>query len=339
MAATLAVYYFALRFIRDSSLSRFSLSHRVLGIPFAALLGALPGCGGTIIVVTQFTKGSVSFGAVVAVLITTMGDAAFVLLAQQPIDGLLVLSICAVSGVCFGFIIEQIHGPEFLHPQHKPSGTQSISAFKRFKAQKMVGLISVNVWCVTLVPALVVGVLIAFQVDIQQWTRVPNKIVTGFGAVACFTAIAFWSLSSSGRGYASVACEDDPNRYLSWMRKVALDTQFVTVWVVVAFLAFELLFSWVAIEPVSLANQAGGWSVLIAVAIGLIPGCGPQILVVSLYLKEMVSFSAILGNALSNDGDALFPAIAMAPKAALIASVYSAIPGLLVGYGYFAIFE
>ena len=39
----------------------------------AAALGALPGCGGAIIVVTQYVTGRLSFGSVVAVLTATMG--------------------------------------------------------------------------------------------------------------------------------------------------------------------------------------------------------------------------------------------------------------------------
>jgi hypothetical protein len=44
---------------------------------FAALLGALPECGGAIIVTTQFIKGRVGFVAIIAVLTSIMGDAAF----------------------------------------------------------------------------------------------------------------------------------------------------------------------------------------------------------------------------------------------------------------------
>ncbi|MEC7246114.1 MAG: putative manganese transporter, partial [Pseudomonadota bacterium] len=36
-----------------------------------------------------------------------------------------------------------------------------------------------------------------------------------------------------------------------------------------------------------------------------------------------------------NDGDALFPAIALAPGAAVMATLYSAIPALLISYGWF----
>ena len=53
-------------------------------VPIAAGLGALPGCGGAVIVMTQYVSGRLSFGAVVAVLTATMGDAAFLLIAQLP---------------------------------------------------------------------------------------------------------------------------------------------------------------------------------------------------------------------------------------------------------------
>ena len=78
---------------------------------------------------------------------------------------------------------------------------------------------------------------------------------------------------------------------------------------------------------------------LLAIFIGFIPGCGPQILTATLYLNGYVPFSAELGNAISNDGDALFPAIAICPREAILATVYSAIPAIIVAYSYFFLFE
>jgi len=78
---------------------------------------------------------------------------------------------------------------------------------------------------------------------------------------------------------------------------------------------------------------------LIAILFGLLPGCGPQVVVATFYLNGFIPFSAEIGNAISNDGDALFPAIALAPKAAIIATLYSAIPAILVAYGYMYFFE
>ena len=78
---------------------------------------------------------------------------------------------------------------------------------------------------------------------------------------------------------------------------------------------------------------------LIAILFGFLPGCGPQVVVATFYLNGFIPLSAELGNAVSNDGDALFPAIALAPKAAFIATIYSAIPAIIVAYGYMYLFE
>ena len=78
-----------------------------------------------------------------------------------------------------------------------------------------------------------------------------------------------------------------------------------------------------------------GWALpLIAILVGFIPGCGPQILVTTFYINGLVPFAALIGNAISNDGDALFPAIALNPRAAILATAYSCIPAMIVAYGF-----
>ena len=74
---------------------------------------------------------------------------------------------------------------------------------------------------------------------------------------------------------------------------------------------------------------------LIAVLVGFIPGCGPQVLVATLYINGVIPFAALIGNAISNDGDALFPAIALNPRAAVVSTGYSTIPALIVAYGFY----
>ncbi len=74
-------------------------------------------------------------------------------------------------------------------------------------------------------------------------------------------------------------------------------------------------------------------------AIGYLPVCGHPILVTSIYLSVAAPISAQISNAISNDGDALFPMIALAPKAAFVATIYSAIPACVVGYSFYFLFE
>ena len=76
VAATLFLFYTIERVFKFNLSKKLSESGN-LQVFFAALLGALPGCGGAIIVITRYVSGSLSFGSVLATLTATMGDAAF----------------------------------------------------------------------------------------------------------------------------------------------------------------------------------------------------------------------------------------------------------------------
>ena len=90
------------------------------------------------------------------------------------------------------------------------------------------------------------------------------------------------------------------------------------------------LVSQVSLMAIWLALGAGSgpWR-LMGVVVGLLPGCGPQIVTTTLYISGAIPLSAQIGNAISNDGDALFPAIALAPRAAIVATLYTTIPALV----------
>ena len=78
---------------------------------------------------------------------------------------------------------------------------------------------------------------------------------------------------------------------------------------------------------------------LMAILLGFLPGCGPQVLVTTMYLSGIIPLSAQIDNALSNDGDALFSTIAIAPRVAIVATLYSAAPALILAYGWLFLFE
>jgi hypothetical protein len=121
--------------------------------------------------------------------------------------------------------------------------------------------------------------------------------------------------------------------------RVIADTNFVTAWVVLAFLMFEISVYGFGISLEQVFKGYVIFTPMIALLLGFIPGCGPQVLVTTLYLSGAIPLSAQISNAISNDGDALFPAIAIAPKVALVATLYSAIPALFFGYGWMLLVE
>jgi hypothetical protein len=122
-------------------------------------------------------------------------------------------------------------------------------------------------------------------------------------------------------------------------RRTVADTNLVTVWVIAAYLMFELSIYFTGVDLKALFDGWALFTPLMAIIIGFLPGCGPQVLVTTMYLAGYVPLSAQIGNAISNDGDALFPAIAIAPRVAVVATLYSAVPALIISYGWFFIME
>ncbi|AKB08110.1 arsenic efflux protein [Vibrio cholerae] len=342
VAFTLAIYHWVSRWL-DGAHALVSAYHRSrnLQVVIAALLGALPGCGGAIVVTTQFVSGKVGFGALVAVLTATMGDAAFLLLASQPVTGLYVIGIGVVTGCVTGLVINALHRDDFMRPaltelsnKLRTSCCSATSAVS-FKAINLQGLF----WKYLLLPACLVAFASSFQIDINQVLSLPEMSIEWIGALLAVSSMLLWALTQEIEDYQSTVSEDDKIRTSHPMQKAAQDTNFVSAWVIIAFLAFELTLHFTGFEIGANWGNWGVWMPALGIVIGLLPGCGPQILVTSLYLSGALPFSAQLSNAISNDGDALFPAIALAPKAALMATLYSSIPAAIVGYGYFWLFE
>lgn len=74
----------------------------------ASLLGAIPGCIDAFFIVSLYVHGLVGFGALAAVMLSTAGDEAFIMLAMIPETALLIFAICAILGIFGGFFADKI---------------------------------------------------------------------------------------------------------------------------------------------------------------------------------------------------------------------------------------
>lgn len=336
VAATLLVFFSL------EKLFKFDLTEALAGagrwqVPLAAALGALPGCGGAIIVVTRYVSGNLSFGSVLATLTATMGDAAFLLLAKEPVTGLFIILLGFCVGVVTGLFTDWLHGPDFM----RPAAINDASLAKHTSQQPeensdLSSLFLDRLWMLLILPGIVMGIALAMQFELDEilafgGIEAPATLWGFAGGMLC---LVMWALP---RLLPGLPVNDTQSTDI--IRRTISDTNFVTSWVVFAFLLFELTVHFLDLDLTSLFSSVAFLTPLIAVLIGFLPGCGPQIVVTTLYLSGFVPLSAQIGNAISNDGDALFPAIALAPKAAIMATVYSAVPALFLAYGWFFLIE
>ncbi|WP_242494364.1 putative manganese transporter [Loktanella sp. IMCC34160] len=313
VAATLLLFYGAERVFR------FDIGESLKGargwqVPLAALLGATPGCGGAVVVVAAYSSGNVGFGAVVATLTATMGDAAFLLLATRPDAALVVLPLSFTVGILSGWLIDAF-APDKLTPQ---SGTACDLAPR-------IGQVRLRDYGYLLVaiPGLGLGISQLAQVDLYATF---GALPLWIGLAGTVVGLALWSTSPVN---AMTHSADNP------LTRMAEETSFISVWVIGAYLAYDYVATFAGLDLAALFQSIGPVLPLMGIVIGLIPGCGPQVLVATLYINGVIPFAALIGNAISNDGDALFPAIALNPRAAVWATLYSTIPALIVAYGFY----
>ncbi len=190
-------------------------------------------------------------------------------------------------------------------------------------------------WLILFLPGFIVGILLAFQIEVDDILNLPSNIsiVTFLGSAGAILSIFMWSLNP----LSDFQCSTDTSRGL--LSRVIDTTNFVSTWVISGFLVFEIFMYFTSIDLKLFFDLWLPFVPLIAILFGFLPGCGPQIVVATFYLNGYIPLSAELGNAISNDGDALFPAIALAPKAAILATFYSAFPAIIVAYSYMIFFE
>ena len=307
------------------SLSNFFKNNVNLQIPIAGFLGAIPGCGGAIIVVTQYLQGNITFGCLVAVLTSTMGDAAFLILAKQPTNALLIFSICMIVGIISGFVVN------YIMPNKRASMNVTKINLKLGEIQNKYHLSLYRFWLVIFIPGFFLGILSQFQINL---VKILNFDIYYFlGCSGALLAMFIWAINP----FSDKAISVDTSRNI---QSKGIDmTNFVTVWVIVGFLVFDIGIYFTGIDFKKLFDVMLPLTPLLAIFVGFVPGCGPQILTATLYLNGYIPFSAEIGNAISNDGDALFPAIAICPKDAILATIYSAVPAVIVAYSYFFFLE
>ncbi len=355
VAATLALFFFLESVFKINIEDKMEKAEK-WQVFFSALIGALPGCGGAIIIVTQYARGKLSFGSLVAVLIATMGDAAFLLLAQEPLTGLMIFVLGFIVGTITGYAVDAIHGYGFMRR------SRAIDE-RHTNLEDKSGFVTADyLWIMFIIPGFMLGLANTFQVEADTWLGFPGMESPSvyFGAAGALLCLLMWNfrhVSQTHPGFGNemdayefgkTVCVSDGakacaaesetrvgQKSLHPLIRVIMDTNFVTAWVVMAFLGYELSVYFLDLD---LAGFFETWAFLIpsvAILIGFIPGCGPQVLITTLYVEGLIPLSAQIANAISNDGDALFPAIALAPRAAILATLYSAVPAFFVGYGVY----
>ena len=335
-----------------------------------SLMGITPGCGGAIVMMPMYARGYVTYGTVVATLIATLGDAAFVLIGAAVTDPSFTRPVIAVHlislfvGIFWGYLIDILKvTPRNPLGKFSPNFQDDLSLenlidAKRQDPQEVFndlgredengwGYILLHqgytVWWIITTLGLIIAIMLLFwsaqdanfalEIDYNPLTL--HGFITWIGLIGTSLSIILYI---SQRNWIGDDTEASIGDKLYSMRETlihsASETAFVTFWVMSAYLIFEFFMLFSNMDQNELALYGDGLiAIIIASLIGLIPGCGPQIIAITAYTKDIISFPALVANAISQDGDALFPLLVRHRVASLWATIHTTIPALIVGVG------
>ncbi len=332
-----------------------------------ALMGITPGCGGAIVMMPMYARGYVTYGTVIATLIATLGDSAFVLIGAAVTDSSFIAPVIAVHlislviGICWGYLVDGMEitpskplgkfGPTFENNSLKPLsesknedakevfddlGREEESGWGYFLLHQ-----GYTVWWIVTALGLIFAVLLLlwsaqdadFTLEIDYNPLTLHGFITWIGLIGTSLSIILYISQKNWIGDDTEASIGDK---LYSMRETmihsASETAFVTFWVMSAYLIFEFSMLFSGMNEADLVLYGDGIiAVILAAVIGLIPGCGPQIIAITAYTKDIISFPALAANAISQDGDALFPLLVRHRAASLWATVHTTIPAIIVG--------
>ncbi|MEC8460992.1 MAG: putative manganese transporter [Pseudomonadota bacterium] len=315
VAATMAVFLFFES--RTSGLLKEAAKSSTLGISLSAVLGAMPGCTGIMVVVRQFAHGALPFCCLVAAMTATIGDAAFVLASRAPTLLLLFVPVNILSGVILGVLTKRVHGVDYLKVTHdysiKHDHSHDNNEYPMWYA---------FIWSLCVVVALLVFFFPAYWEEPHTW-----------GSSVGYLGTLFVLLGKLPMRQSIKMKPTPTRRSMLFLNRVIKSSNFLMKWIILGYMvtAIPTLIFGDELNITWLTDHA--WSPIVAALIGVVPSCGPQIVVATLYTQHMLPLSAQLINIISTNGDAFFPVFAMQPKASLMATWYGVVFALAVGYG------
>jgi hypothetical protein len=333
-----------------------------------ALMGITPGCGGAIVMMPMYARGYVTYGTVIATLIATLGDAAFVLIGAAVTDPSFIAPVIAVHlisfvvGISWGYLVDGMKITPS-NPLGKFSANYNDNSPSRTVLQETnenMGEVfddlgreektgwgyfllhqGYTVWWIVTSLGLIFAILLLvwsaqdadFTLEINYNPLTLDGFITWVGLIGTSLSVILYI---SQKNWISDDSEASIGDKLYSLRETmihsASETAFVTFWVMSAYLIFEFSMLFSGMNEADLALFGDGIiAVILAAVIGLIPGCGPQIIAITAYTKDLISFPALVANAISQDGDALFPLLVRHRVASIWATVHTTIPALIVG--------
>lgn len=310
----------------------------------AATLGIIPGCVGGFAVVSLYTHKLLSFGALVAMMIASSGDEAFIMLALIPKTAVILILALFVTGIIVGIVTDkfvkkevapftpnhyEIHEDCCSSQQHQSNsifGSSIIKNIKNISKERAFIILGIALF----IAAVVMGLLehdhvvqdqalhgheghnhASFDVFSERWI---NLLFAGLSIVTLFLTLKA------------------NNHFIKehlWNHVVRKHLKSIFLWTFGALLVIHFGMQFLHLDKWIAENMYV--MILLAVIIGLIPESGPHMIFITLFAGGMIPFSVLFASSIVQDGHTALPLLAESKKSFFKAKAINMAVGLIMG--------
>ena len=305
-------------------------------VVLGAGLGIIPGCMGGFAAVSMYSHKLLSFGALIAMMIASSGDEAFVMLAMIPKEALLLMGILFAIAILAGWLVDrftkpnnkaqqegcedgyQIHDEDDHHGTHIPEKA-SFRNMKHASAERIALLLGVILFIV----ALAFGML-EHELEHEEAVHTQLNIFDEYWMNLIFAVVSLFVV-----WFIATAPEHVVKEHL-WEHIIRKHFLSIFLWTFGALLVIQVGLHYFDIE--TLISNNIPWMILLAVLVSIIPESGPHLLFVTLFATGTVPFSVLLARSISQDGHASLPLLAESKRSFLKAKIVNVLVAALFGY-------
>ena len=300
-------------------------------VVLGAGLGLIPGCMGGFAAVSMYSHKLLSFGALIAMMIASSGDEAFVMLAMIPKEALLLMLVLFVVAILAGWLVDRFAKPNKGKHEGCDEGYQiheedekeenddkpSLRNMRHASAERIALLLGVILFIV----ALAFGM---FEHEHEEVAHTQLNIFNESWMNLIFAVISLFVV-----WFIVTTSEHIVKEHL-WEHIIRKHFLSIFLWTFGALLVIQIGLHYFDIE--TLISNNIPWMILLAVLVGIIPESGPHLLFVTLFATGTVPFSVLLASSISQDGHASLPLLAESKRSFVKAKVVNALVAAVCGY-------
>jgi hypothetical protein len=334
-------------------------------VVIAALLGSIPGCMGGFATVSLYTHRMSSFGALVAMMIASSGDEAFMMMAMIPKQALILFAILFVLAIAVGICVDHIwnrkHSRTCTKHEHSECGpaTDCHDGYAIHETEKSKRHFSIHRILMLLGLAAFIGALAtgklghdhsAHSHDAHEHAVHEHAVHEHVHTDAC-THEHHHDSEIEHTFKINLLSEDWMNVLFAGLSIIMLivlifaSDHFVEghLWDHIVKRHLPTIFAWtfgvllvlgLILQRLDIADWISDNTVLmilLASLIGIIPESGPHMIFVTLFAAGVVPFPVLLASSISQDGHASIPLLAESRRSFVYAKAINVIIAVAAG--------